>query len=309
MPKQGHADEVPFAPKSILVPVDFSERSLAGFKAAKHLARRFHSKVTLLFVDEWTPAELDQDLGRGANRELLRRYDENTRARLEALAGGHPGTTTKVIEGGAKEELRRLTREGLFDCVVMGTHGHGGLWRFLLGSVAHSTLYASEIPVLTVHAAPPAPWPERILIPVKFTRHSDVALRCALSLAEAFRAKASLLHVLKNGDSAFDDSHALMEHCESLLGAERMARLGWAIESGDPAATILKVAERDRFDLIVLAAHRKTFWKGFHLGMTAERVLLHSDVPVLSIPTDTRIEDRESSFLLRGIRKAQEAIG
>ena len=304
-----HSNEAPFPPSSILVPVDFSERSTAGFEAAKHLARHFSAKITLLFVDEWTPAELDQDLGRGTDRELLRRYDEGTRARLSAMAAEHPGTLTKVIEGGAKEELRGLTRQGLFDCVVMGTHGGGGLWRFLLGSVAHSTLYASEIPILTVHKAQPSPWPRRVLIPIKFTRHSDIALRYALSLAESLRAKASLLHVIENGENAFDDSHALAEHCESLLGAERMARLGWAIESGDPAEAILKVAERDRFDLIVLAAHRKPFWKGFHLGMTAERVLLHSDVPVLSIPTDTRIEERESSFLLRGIRKAQEAIG
>jgi nucleotide-binding universal stress UspA family protein len=56
--------------------------------------------------------------------------------------------------GEPPEEIVREARERRCDVIVMGTHGHTGLTRVLLGSVAEGVLRHAPCPVLTVRAAP-----------------------------------------------------------------------------------------------------------------------------------------------------------
>ena len=55
--------------------------------------------------------------------------------------------------GKAADEILKQAAECGADLIVMGTHGHTGPERFLLGSVTERVLRHSKIPVLAV---PPA---------------------------------------------------------------------------------------------------------------------------------------------------------
>ena len=52
---------------------------------------------------------------------------------------------------------------------------------------------------------------------------------------------------------------------------------------GKPAVEILRVAERDSADLIVMATHGRTGVDHLILGSVAERVVRESPVPVLTV--------------------------
>lgn len=54
----------------------------------------------------------------------------------------------KVGEPG--DQIAELSREGGFDLLMMGSHGHGALARLLLGSVTSRVLTSCEVPVLIV---------------------------------------------------------------------------------------------------------------------------------------------------------------
>jgi len=48
------------------------------------------------------------------------------------------------------ESIAGLAKEGRFDLVVMGSHGHGEVLNLVLGSVATRVLAQCEVPMLLV---------------------------------------------------------------------------------------------------------------------------------------------------------------
>jgi nucleotide-binding universal stress UspA family protein len=67
---------------------------------------------------------------------------------------------------------------------------------------------------------------------------------------------------------------------------------------GRPDDAVCSLAEAERADLIVLTSHGRTGWKRCLLGSVAEKIVRHSNVPVMLIPTDDARETdwRESEL-------------
>ena len=83
----------------------------------------------------------DEDGEVAAARQYLEGQVTRLRERGKHVSG-------KVTVGQPVGVIAALAREQHADLVVMATHGHGGLSRLLLGSVATSTLHQTTVPLL-----------------------------------------------------------------------------------------------------------------------------------------------------------------
>jgi nucleotide-binding universal stress UspA family protein len=106
-----------------------------------------------------------------------------------------------VERGPIQEVITDLIRWNNIDLLVLGTHGRGGLNKFLLGSVAEELFRTATCPVLTVGAQVPEP-PESgltigsVLFPTDFEGPSLTALPYAISIARQRAGCLILLHVV-----------------------------------------------------------------------------------------------------------------
>jgi nucleotide-binding universal stress UspA family protein len=64
--------------------------------------------------------------------------------------GGQPVTAVEV--GSPVEQILQYADDKNIDLIVVGTQGHRGLSRLILGSVAEKLVRLAKCPVLTVHA-------------------------------------------------------------------------------------------------------------------------------------------------------------
>jgi nucleotide-binding universal stress UspA family protein len=81
-----------------------------------------------------------------ARREARRRL---AAALARARAAG-PRAQAKLVEGGAAEQILRISQRWRPDVIVIGTHGRSGVRHFLMGSVAEHVVRRASRPVLTV---------------------------------------------------------------------------------------------------------------------------------------------------------------
>lgn len=156
--------------RRILVPIDFSDNSLAGLRYAQLFGGQFGAEIELVHVVEASPYEVYQQRGFVENVPLYERVGtsmprshgtfvvkdvmDETDKQLRQLADEQKSGNyvTKVLHGNTVDALLQEIESYKPDMVVMCTHGWTGLKHMLLGSVAERLVRLSKAPVLTIHA-------------------------------------------------------------------------------------------------------------------------------------------------------------
>jgi len=145
---------------TILVPLDGSGWAQRAIPHAAEIARAHHSKLILLHVFR-SPlsAYADQLLlaGQAAQVEQLRAQMQQYLAGLRAeLERENLDVEVQFIEGSNAAELicDFVNSQGV-NLVVMCTHGHSGILRFIFGSVASKVMQGVRVPVMLVRPDDP----------------------------------------------------------------------------------------------------------------------------------------------------------
>ncbi len=133
--------------KRILVPVDFSDASLAGLAYALELAKALKAEVVVLFVVE--PLYSAGDLGL-LLEEGQRRGQEELSRLASRLQGRGVACRTMLQIGTPYQVIANAAARGRADLIVMATHGRSGLSHLVMGSVAERVVRTAHCPVLTV---------------------------------------------------------------------------------------------------------------------------------------------------------------
>lgn len=140
---------------TIVVAVDFSDTSTDTIDAALELARGQQHRVHLLHVVADVLRSPGITEAPGVDwAEVQRNWTEEARTRLVGLAAGSrldpQRVTTAVVVGSAATEILRYATEHGAQVIVLGSHGHGVVRRFMLGSVADRVLRQATCPVMLV---------------------------------------------------------------------------------------------------------------------------------------------------------------
>ncbi len=283
--------------KNVLFATDFSPAAAAALPYAATLAKRFGAKLFALHVRTPVINPMTPPAGWPA---LEKTAEIEAREQRSALRNAIPGIETTVLieEGDIWTHLQAVMERQDIDLVVIGTRGRSGIGKLLLGSAAEEIFREVRCPVLSVGPHTPAE-PARngefshILYATSFGTETPAAAAYAISVAQEFQARLTLLHVLEDprvGDlvvpqDLFESSKTRLEH---LLPpeAEMWCVSEFCVEQGDVAERILDVAKRRKADLIVLGVHRPTGVPGAatHLPIaTAHKVVSQAHCPVLTV--------------------------
>jgi nucleotide-binding universal stress UspA family protein len=139
----------PYQVRRILVPLDGSDIGEAALAVADLFARKAGAGLDLVRVVS-TPAMAMEPAG-AYSIDLLESMQEAAELYLERVAKGLRATPIRTASfmGTIAEELLRYLETNPAELVVMGSHGRGGVARWLLGSVADRLLHGPS-PVLVI---------------------------------------------------------------------------------------------------------------------------------------------------------------
>lgn len=291
--------------KKILVPVDGSPFAEFAIDMAVGIAKETGAEVRLTMVAE------RQHLSQAVAWEVYMKghttYLDGLVARLRA-SGEAPDVSSSLLEGDVVPCLLEEMSDWGADMVVMTTHGHGGLARAWLGSVADALIHESTVPLLLgrppeTDISPKAFWiPRRIAVTLDGSVFAEAALGPALDLVTATGADLALVHVVSypvQVTSYLPDT--VTDNTDFIAAAETDAR-GYLAQirerleavvgpvdtrvmvSPTPAMGVLEAVDELEVDLIVCATHARRGVSRWLLGSVADKLVRSGRAPVLAVP-------------------------
>lgn len=231
--------------------------------------------------------------------ESLREEGRSVAEQTRAVVGVNgTNVAVRVAEGDARDEIMRVAEDWDADLVVMGSRGLGRVQGFLLGTVSLTVARHCTRPVLVVKGRTRAlgsaivaldgsedalnalrlfaRWPKLanlavhlvgVIEPLPFPRTAPKMIQAELQAA-ASAAEGERREALKQ---AFAEARPLLPSGE----------ITETLTSGDPAGQILRIADENPVDLIVLGARGLGAAQRLLLGSVSEAVLHDAQCAVL----------------------------
>lgn len=149
---------------------------------------------------------------------------------------------------------------------------------------------------------------KKIIIPVDFSEHSEYALRTAAFLAQKNNAEIIVLHMLELSNSVFvSTAEALKTEAifyiklaekklKNFLAKDYLEniKLTPIIKHFKVFSEVNDVAKTNDADLIIMGSYGASGIKETFIGSNTEKVVRHSDIPVLVVKNNPILSDFEN---------------
>jgi nucleotide-binding universal stress UspA family protein len=135
----------------------------------------------------------------------------------------------------------------------------------------------------------------KILVPFDGSAHSQKALEVAAELARCTKGAVHVIYAYERlpsylGEPNFDDmvtrvlgwANEIVKNAVAQAQEQGVAATSDILE-GPPAEAILRVAEAEEFDVIVMGSRGLGQFEGLLMGSVSDRVLHHAHIPVMVV--------------------------
>lgn len=263
--------------KYIILPTDFSDSARNAMVYAIHLFGVKDVQYTLLNTF------LEPNLGTGVVVSMIdvlqKRSSEGLAEDVDFLIKEFPEAQLqrRSEHGDLSLVINDLLTEELYDFVVMGTKGEtSGRW--LMGSVAKSTIQDVNIPVIVVPDEASYRPVKKIVYATDLNKDESYLIGLVVNFARVHDAEITLLHV---GEGEINQEWNIDE-MEGIKESINYTKVDFRelVHANIEEAIINHVEENDT-DILAITTYTTTFMKKlFHRSVT-KQLLLHAHLPML----------------------------
>jgi len=265
--------------RTIVVGTDGSATANAAQRAAVAVAKRTRAKVVLVYVWE------QQKLPRALAEQILQRAESAVRRERVEVQG-------ELRRGDPAELILKTADKHDADLIVVGNKGIGEATRFRLGSVPDRVAHSALCDILVVDSTGAVdagrvdpPQYKKLMVGTDGSSTAGEAARRCMELAMQLRATVTLVYVGDPIVGAITVEQTASARPEKVEVQSRVVQ-------GEPSEQLLKVAEAEDVDLIVVGNKGMTGARRFLLGSVPNQLAHYAPTDVLIVKTvDLSLDD------------------
>ncbi|WP_027386056.1 universal stress protein [Chryseobacterium gregarium] len=289
--------------KTILVTVDFTEKSDNAVTMAVHMAGRHHARIILFhnFINYYVidrsgkqavgtenVKEASDLAERGLHEIKLSIQNQNSSLHVDTMIGSN-SLVSSINECIASEKV---------DLVITGTSGRQRIKELFLGSASYEILTGGNSSVLLVPEKCHTYNFEKILVPVRVIEDLQEKLIISRNIAKKNNAEISLLGICSE-----EDVNEIKEAYNSVwntLSKDTVKYSTSFILTHEKAVKISQFSKIDHADIIILNYHDENNWKSVFSENFFKQIINHTDIPLFFLKKTTghlkTIPDENTGF-------------
>lgn len=269
---------------TLLVAVDFTEKSNNAVRMAVHIAARHEARV-ILFHNITNHTIIDRTGKQVIGADII---DENYKKTEQALADiqtslqtQYPDLQFKTIikNDSLVHGINNIIGNEDVDLVICGSSGQQNFAQLLLGSLSYQILTEVTCSVLLVPEKCSKYAFDKILVPVRVLEDLSDKIELSVAIAKKNKGIISLL-----GISNEDDILKIREAYQRIkknLAIRSQEYDSQFLLTHDKATQISKFSQDDNADIIILNYKDEDSWKSFFLENFFKQIINYTDITLL----------------------------
>lgn len=269
---------------TLLVAVDFTEKSNNAVRMAVHIAARHEARV-ILFHNITNHTIIDRTGKQVIGADII---DENYKKTEQALADiqtslqtQYPDLEFKTIikNDSLVHGINNIIGNEDVDLVICGSSGQQNFAQLLLGSLSYQILTEVNCSVLLVPEKCSKYSFDKILVPVRVLEDLTDKIELSVAIAKKNKGIISLL-----GISNEDDILKIREAYQRIkknLAIRSQEYDSQFLLTHDKATQISKFSQDDNADIIILNYKDEDSWKSFFLENFFKQIINYTYIPLL----------------------------
>jgi nucleotide-binding universal stress UspA family protein len=234
---------------------------------------------------------MERESGNWSNRfDEICRVLKREKLRFEHSVIEHHKPYEKIIQVADQEDA---------SLIVMGKRGLNLKDKTLVGSNTLKVLQGSRVPVLAVKGKKSKTLPKikKILVPLDISEKFSSALDYALSLGEQLGAAVTVTYVEQLFSYPYEFPITILNEMREMYDNQLKKRVDEicaqfenklrikhkVVEAITPSLGIIRFAEREKSDLIIMNTHGRKGLKKLFLGSVAEKVVYEAPCSILAL--------------------------
>lgn len=269
----------------LLVPVDYSDKSVYGLQMAAKLLNYFGGKVTVLNVVKgvdpiWSDFFTDDERTDYLNKiqshlkQFACKYIDCSKIELNCM----------VLKGKLCDTILKTADEISASYIVMGTSTIDNIKKWIIGTNALRIVTEAKCPVITLKQSPDSLPIKRIVLPMDISKESREKVAHAVHVAKLFNAE---LHVISaystNDNSIFIRLQNQQKQVVQFIEKHDVPCIAHLLKVTDLVDGVLDYVEQNKIDLMIITTHQQLEIVNSFLGSFAKSMMRGAHIPILSL--------------------------
>ncbi len=269
----------------LLVPIDYSDKSIFGLKYAVKLNKTLNGKITFINVIKgvdpiWSDffTDVERDI-------LLKKLQDHMRNFVHKSADIDDSQFDCLIAKGKLCDTIMQTAKSLnASAIIMGTSHADNIKKLIIGTNALRVVSEAQCPVITIKCEPKDSDIKRIILPLDISKETREKVVDAVDIAKKLNAEIMVVSAYTfNDELLYKKLRQQQDQVVNYITERGIKCTGNLFKTDDQVDGVLDFIDSNNGDMVIITTHQQLEIVTSFLGSFAKSIVSKAKVPVMSI--------------------------
>lgn len=269
----------------LLVPIDYSDKSVFGLKYAVKLNKTLNGKITFVNVIKgvdpiWSDffTDVERDI-------LLKKLQDHMRNFVHKSADIDDSQFDCLIAKGKLCDTIMQTAKSLnASAIIMGTSHADNIKKLIIGTNALRVVSEAQCPVITIKCEPKDSDIKRIILPLDISKETREKVVDAVDIAKKLNAEIMVVSAYTfNDELLYKKLRQQQDQVVNYITERGIKCTGNLFKTDDQVDGVLDFIDSNNGDMVIITTHQQLEIVTSFLGSFAKSIVSKAKVPVMSI--------------------------